>query len=213
MLAIALIRGIPSISDTLRISGVSKTGALAGIILVAAIAIGGFWMTAGDTITSRTVKTREQAVAMWADRGLGSRGILYRDTCRMARDRLLFGWGMGSYPTVFPLYNSIKPNRDGIPQVYHDAHSDCLQSLAELGLAGTLLLAIAVALPSAAIWRRRVTPLPFFLLCGCALVAAYSLIEFPFGNVAVVLAWWLCFFGAIQYVRLSSHQSAIQAGA
>jgi len=129
----------------------------------------------------------------------------------MARDRPLFGWGMGSYPTVFSLYNSIKPNLDRLPQVYHDAHSDWLQSLAELGLAGTALLGAAVALPSLALRRRRLSPLPFFLLCGCAIVAAYSLIEFPFGNVAVVLAWWLCFFGAIQYIRLTPPQGGGQA--
>jgi hypothetical protein len=35
------------------------------------------------------------------------------------------------------------------------------------------------------------------------LVSAYAWVEFPFGNVAVVLAWWLCFFCAVQYVRLT----------
>jgi O-antigen ligase len=211
MLVIALFRGIPRISGALRHSGVSTTSALAGIAIVGAIAVAGFWMTAGDAIEARAIKTREQAAAMWAERGLGSRGILYRDTLRMARDRPLFGWGMGSYPTVFSLYNSIKPNLDKLPQVYHDAHSDWLQSLAELGVAGTSLLGAAVALPSLSLRRRRISPLPSFLLCGCVIVAAYSLIEFPFGNVAVVLAWWLCFFGAIQYIRLTSPRGGNQA--
>lgn len=213
MLGLALIRGIPRVSSALRLSGLSTAGALAAMALIAAIAIAGFWMTAGNAITARIVKTREQAAVMWTDGGLGSRGILYRDTLRMARDRLLFGWGMGSYPTVFTLYNSIRPNRDGIPQVYHDAHSDWLQSLAEIGLAGTGLIGAAAVLPSIAIGRHRVSPLPFFLLCGCVLVAAYSLIEFPFGNVAVVLAWWLCFFGAVQYIRLTPPHKAAQTGA
>jgi hypothetical protein len=213
LLAVALFRGIPRIARVLRHSGVPTGAALSGTVLAAAIAIGGFWMTAGDAITARAVKTREQAVAIWADGGLGSRGVLYRDTWRMACDRLLFGWGMGSYPTVFPFYNSIKANRDGIPQIYHDAHSDWLQSLSELGLAGTALIGAAVALPSMAIGRRKVSQLPLFLLCGCVLVALYSLIEFPFGNVAVVLAWWLCLFGAVQYVRLTPSQGATQTGA
>ena len=37
---------------------------------------------------------------------------------------------------------------------------------------------------------------------GCALVAAYAWVEFPFGNVAVVVSWWLCFLTAVQYRRL-----------
>lgn len=207
MLALALVRGIPRISETLQLSGVSPAVAFSGIALVGAIAIVGFWMTAGDVIEARAIKTRDQATAMWTERGLDPRGLLYRDTWRMARDRLLFGWGMGSYPTVFPLYNSIRPNRDGLPQIYHDAHSDWLQSLSEVGAAGTALIGAAVALPSMALRRRRLSALPLFLLCGCALVAGYALIEFPFGNVAVVLAWWLCFFGAIQYIRLTAPQA------
>ena len=209
MLVVALSYGIPRISDALSQSSVPTSGALAGIALAAILAIAGFWMTAGDAIQSRASKTREQLAAMWTDRGFGSRGILYRDTWQMARDRLLFGWGMGSYPIVFGLYNSQRPNRDGLPQIYHDAHSDWLQSLSEIGLAGTALIGAAVGLPALAVRRLRVTRIPYFLLCGCVLVTAYSWIEFPFGNVAVVLAWWLCFFGAIQYIRLTAHQGAV----
>ena len=92
--------------------------------------------------------------------------MLYHDTWRMARERLLFGWGMGSYPVVFALYNSQESKVDRLPVIYHDAHSDWLQSVAELGLAGTALIGAAVALPALAMRRLRVTTVPFFLLAG-----------------------------------------------
>jgi O-antigen ligase len=164
-------------------------------------------MVAGDVLHARALKTKEQIEAMWAQGGIGSRSTLYQDTWSMARERMVFGWGMGTFPTVFGLYNTQEPNSDRIPVVYHDAHSDWLQSAAEIGLAGTALIGAAVALPLAGIRRLRVTPIPFFLMTGCALVAAYAWIEFPFGNVAVVLAWWVCFICGVHYVRLSGIQA------
>ena len=47
-------------------------------------------------------------------------------------------------------------------------------------------------------------PLPVYLLAGCAVLLVYALIEFPFGNAAVVFTWWLCFFSAVRYARLDS---------
>jgi O-antigen ligase len=208
LLAVALGRGIPRISGALRLSGATPAGALAAMAVAATLAIAGAWMVAGDVIQARTSKTREQVAAMWAHGGIGSRSVLYHDTWRMARERILFGWGMGSYPVVFSLYNSQESKIDRLPVIYHDAHSDWLQSVAELGLAGTALIGAAVALPGLAVRRMRVATIPFFLLTGCILIAAYAWVEFPFGNVAVVLAWWLCFFSAIQYMRLTGPPEA-----
>jgi O-antigen ligase len=204
MLVVALIKGLPRISGALQYSGASRSGVFVGMTLAAALAIGGLWTISGDVIESRADKTREQVSSMWAGGGLGTRGTLYHDTWQMANDRLLFGWGMGSYPTVFTLYNSLKPNADGLPQIYHDAHSDWLQSVAELGLVGTALIGTSVLIPALSIRRLSLSTIPYFLVLGCALVVAYSWIEFPFGNVAVVLSWWLCYFAAIQYVRLTA---------
>jgi O-antigen ligase len=141
---------------------------------------------------------------MLTHHGIGSRAVLYHDTWRMARQRVLFGWGMGSYPTIFVIFNSQESKVDHLPVIYHDAHSDWLQSVAEIGLVGTALIGAAVALPASVIWRRKMSPIPYFLLCGCLLVAAYAWIEFPFGNLAVILSWWLCFLVSVQYIRLSA---------
>jgi hypothetical protein len=213
MTLVAVVRGVPRISRALRLSGVTRTGALAGMAL-AALAIGAsVWFVAGDVIQARASKTKEQVSEMWAQGGLGSRSVLYHDTLRMAHDRILFGWGMGSFPSVFQLYNTAESKIDRLPVIYHDAHCDWLQSVAELGLAGTALLGAAVALPLFSVRRSRLNSLPYFLLCGCILTAAYAWIEFPFGNVAVVLAWWLCFFSAVHYMRLTSEGDGAARGA
>jgi hypothetical protein len=204
MIVIALIHGAPRISHALRSSGVSTTGTVLGMTISAIVAVFVVWVIAGDVIESRAEKTKEQVTEMWAQGGTGSRNVLYKDTIRMARERPLFGWGMGSYPVVFSVFNTQESKVDNLPVIYHDAHSDWLQSAAEVGMAGTLLIGLSAALPAMALRRTRVTHIPYFLLTGCVFVAAYAMVEFPFGNVAVVLAWWLAYFAAIQYARLSA---------
>jgi len=204
LLVIAIINGVPQISRALRLSGASPAAAKAAMILTCIVVGCGIWFVAGSVIQSRAVKTRDQVAAMWAQRGIGSRSILYHDTWRMARARPIYGWGMGSFPTIFFFYNTQESKIDRIPVVYHDAHSDWLQSVAEIGFAGTALIGCSVLLPARAIRRKKVTPIPYFIFTGLALVSAYAWVEFPFGNAAVVLAWWLCFFCAVQYLRLSA---------
>jgi len=207
---IAAARGGPRVIKALRISGATRTGALVGTVLAAIFSACLIWLVAGDAIRARAYKTRDQITTIWKQGRIGSRTVLYDDTWSMARQRLAFGWGMGSFPTVFTLFNTQVSKVDRIPIVYHDAHSDWLQSVAEIGLVGTALIGAAVLLP----WKRArwsdMTPIPFFLLTGMLLVAMYAWIEFPFGNVAVVLSWWLCFFSANQYVRLSGSPESAQ---
>lgn len=203
LVLVALARGVPQVAKALKLSGVSYTGALGGILAALALALAGIWMIAGDVIGARAQSTKEQIAVAWAQGSIGSRTILYHDTIRMAGERPLFGWGMGSYPTVFLLYNTQESKHDHLPVIYHDAHSDWLQSLAELGVVGTALIGAAIVIPAASVRRLRVSPIAFFLIVGCVLVGAYAWVEFPFGNVAVVLSWWLCYISAIQYMRLS----------
>jgi len=200
---LAVMRGTPAIYRVLRISRIPRSLANLLLAAVAACVIWGAWLIAGEFLSARAAKTGEQLREMWARGGIGARTILYHDTWRMALDRPLFGWGMGSYPSVFSFYNTQQATGDHIPVVYHDAHSDWLQCIAELGFAGLALIGAAVALPALSLRGRHLGPVSLFLLLGCALVAAYAWMEFPFGNVAVVLAWWLCFSCAVQYARLS----------
>jgi O-antigen ligase len=200
--ALVVGRGTRRVGHALRRSAGGTPQALALSGGLALLVAAGAWWVAGDTLEARAAKTREQVGAAWSGGGLGSRGILYHDTWRMAEERPLFGWGMASFPVVFSLYNSQESKIDRLPVLYHDAHSDWLQSLAELGVVGTGLLAAAILVPARTLRGRRLPTLPFFLLAGCLLIGAYAWVEFPFGNLAVVLAWWLCFFCAVRYVAL-----------
>jgi O-antigen ligase len=165
---------------------------------------GGAWFVGRDTILARLETTRDQVAHMREIGGIGDRARLYNDTWRMAQDKIYFGWGMASYPHIFfRFYNTRESRVDRLPVFFNDAHSDWLQSLAEHGLAGSALLALCAVVP---LWhvRRRTAfgPLASYVLIGCALVLLYAWIEFPFGNLAVVLVWWVLYFTGIQLARL-----------
>jgi len=177
-----------------------------------AIAIAGFFAydLSEDIIQTRIDATRTQLADMRATGETIPRQVLYRDTLHLAQEKIWFGWGMGSYPTAFFTRNSQHhPHADGLPEYYHDAHSDWLQSLAELGAIGTGILLLCALVP---LWyRRRVigqSPLSVYLLAGCIIVLLYSALEFPFGNRAVVICFWTCFFCAIHYGRIDAGTDA-----
>lgn len=179
---------------------------LAGAALAILVAGAFAWNLGRGTILTRLEATRTQIADMHALGETIPRQVLYRDTWHMAREKLWFGWGMASYPTAFFNFNTQQfGHPDGLPEYFHDAHSDWLQSVSEVGIVGTALLALCALVP---LWhRRRVigqSPLGTYLLAGCAIVLLYALLEFPFGNRAVVIAFWLCFFCAIHYGRIEA---------
>ncbi|HUR59842.1 MAG TPA: O-antigen ligase family protein [Opitutaceae bacterium] len=178
-------------------------GALAAVALAAAAA----WMVAGEMIALRLSKTREQLTEMRERGTIGDRAQLYRNTWRMAQAKPWYGWGMGSYPQVFTRFFNTRSPRDKLPIFYNDAHNDWLQALAEHGFVGSALLALAGIIPLRRLRTRHlVSPIPGHLLAGCALVLLYALLEFPLANLAVVLCWWVCFYGAVHYARLQDRE-------
>ncbi len=180
---------------------------IGGAVLALVLAAGSVWYVARETIEKRASLTRDQVANMLAKGGVGSRSELYRDTWRMAQDKRWFGWGMASYPHVFSLYNR-QSSIDRLPVFYRDAHSDWLQSFAEHGFVGTVLLALCGLVPLTRLRRRHfASPLPAYLLAGCGLLLLYAWVEFPFGNLAVVFSWWLCFFTALHYARLQDREA------
>jgi O-antigen ligase len=188
--------------------GESVAPPVAGAFVALALAGAAVWYFAGDTIMARVAKTQEQFETFGAEGNVDSRGQLYGDTWRMARAKPWFGWGMASYPHVFTLYNSRESKLDRLPVFYKDAHSDWLQALAEHGFIGTALLGLCGLLPLLRLRARHFSsPLPAYLLAGCGLILLYAWIEFPFGNIAVVLTWWVCFFVAVQYARLQDREA------
>jgi O-antigen ligase len=168
------------------------------------IGLGGIYLLGRPVINARINKTREQLEAIRRHGGLGGREQLYADTWRMARGKIWFGWGLGSYATVFQMFNQ-QVSVEGWVPFYAQAHSDWLQLLAEVGLVGTGLIILTGAVPLTML--RRLEPpgaVPAYLLAGCGLLALYALVEFPFANPAVLEAFWLCFFTAVRYHKLTA---------
>ncbi len=177
---------------------------VAGAVAAIVMAVAAIWYLSSDVIALRIATTEEQVASMRERGDIGGRNILYSDTLHMAGDRIWFGWGMASFPHVFWIYNTELPNPvDKIPVVYHDAHSDWLQALAEHGIVGTALLVLCALVPLAKVRQSRFRgPIARYTLVACGLVVLYATIEFPFGNIALVLTWWFCFFAGLRYAQL-----------
>ena len=204
LLGIAFVDALRRLAHLPRASKTMRTASMLALFTGAALAISAIYVLARPAITARADDTRQQLAAIQSSDGLDSRAQLYADTWRMARDRPLFGWGLGSYPVVFQRYNT-QVSRDGLPVYYVDAHSDWLQSLAETGFVGTAFIGLLVLSPAVLALRRKPGPLPAYLLGGCALILLYAWIEFPFGCPAVLAAFWLVLFSAARLAQLDTH--------
>jgi O-antigen ligase len=201
MRQIAASRGVQHRSSLVRLAAVG--------LAVLAFTVVGAWL-ARDSIEDRARDTRE---AMVRDGGLfQGRFELYRDTWTLAMQKPWFGWGLGSFGTAFQLIHPrpVALNRQ-YEQSYVEAHSDWLQSVAENGFIGTGLLLCLAGLPLLWLpWTALGHPLVGWPLLGCALVALYAWVEFPFANGAVVIGFWTVYFAALRYATL---QQRAEAGA
>ncbi|MCX6936316.1 MAG: O-antigen ligase family protein [Verrucomicrobia bacterium] len=179
-------------------------------LLALFVTLGGLvFFQSREVIQLRFTQTLEQIAHLRSGPDGYTRADLYADTWRMAADRPAFGWGLDSYGPIFLNYSRFRPGPDRLMNTFEDAHSDWLQSLAELGFVGTGLLLLCVLLPLAETVRlRRLTALPGGLFTGCALIALYAWVEFPFANPAVVALWWILFFSGIRILQLSPAVSA-----
>ena len=189
-----------------RRQGESAALPVAGLILGVAVALGGAVYIGRSVVRERWQDTQGQ----WQAGLLDERLKLYSDTWHLAAEHPVFGWGLGSFDKVLQLIRPrpLEANRQ-YEHSYVDAHSDWLQSLAEVGFVGTGLLALLGLWPLLGSQALRfASPLPAYLLGGCGLILLYAGVEFPFGNPAVTVAFWVCFFSAIQYVRLGDRSRA-----
>ena len=206
MLALAAGAAFVALRQALRRAR-SPRGAFLRAGLVGALLLAGAGLVAvqsRDIISARLALTRDQISAIQSGATHHTRGDLYADTWRMAADKPVFGWGLESYGPVFLNYSRFTRTPDGFINTFEDAHSDWLQSLAELGFAGTALLLMAGLLPLAETFRPgNLSSVSVWLLAGCALIAAYAWVEFPLACPAVVATWWILWFAALRTLQLT----------
>jgi O-antigen ligase len=177
-----------------------------GLAVASVAALGAVLYLGRDVIRQRAELTVEQVARIRTEDRLDTRLELYRDTWHMARDKPWFGWGLDTYGDVFRIYNTFPtPVVGGFKPYYREAHNDWLQSLAETGFVGTLLLALAGLVPLLrAPWRQSRAALPRYLLAGCGLILLYATFEFPFANPSVMIGFWCCLFCARRYAVLDA---------
>ena len=208
LLAAALIHSLRRLTRHRRAQGKSAAAPTVWLGLTVTIAATLIFILARESIDTRVADTQAQFAHMQSIGGLGARSQLYGDTWRMAADRPWFGWGLGAYGTVFTFYNT-QHAIDNLPQFYQHAHSDWLQLFAETGLIGLLLFLRLLWLPLPSLRDLRTSsPTPRYLLLGCGLILLYAGIEFPFGNPAVTLLFWTCFFCAVRWMQLDRRATA-----
>ncbi len=139
MLVVALIKEpAPHLQCSAKLGRFTiQTSSCGMTVLATALAIAGLWTIAGDVIRVPGHQDQGASHRRYGPAAASAPVELSTTTpCQMANDRLLFGWGMGKLPhTVFPLTTTRRSQTPtAFRQIYHDAHSDWLQSIAELGL-------------------------------------------------------------------------------
>ncbi len=203
LLGLAFIHGALRAIRSRRGNNESPALPLAGIGAILVLGAAAILWLANPVIRMRWELTKSQVTTMERHGTIGSRIALYRDTLAMAKAQPIYGWGMGSYPTIFYRYNTAVPRSDNLPIFYADAHSDWLQAFAELGLVGSALIGLCGLLPLFSLIRGGARSLiSRYLLAGCAIILLYAWVEFPLGDFAVVIVWWVSLFSAVAYASL-----------
>ena len=141
------------------------------------------------------------------------RAISTQATWEMTQDRLALGWGGGSFRYIFPMYQRNYPeiyyyyyreDRGWIGRrIYHYAHNDIVQFLAEYGAIGSglVLLTLLWILFSA---FRIFSFSAFFLLVGFATSMSHAFLDFIFNSPAYWMAFLALFAASSKLLQLEA---------
>lgn len=173
-----------------RTAGRARGRAAAALVLFALTVLGAGLVINRPAVEKHWRRTVAQARSVAAG-GEDLRLVLTRDTLRMAADRPVWGWGVGSYGLVFsPRYQGeyLRDERGRVTTRVVHAHNDWAQLAAELGFLGCWVLIVPAGV---LLWRglRAESPLARWAAAGAGGVMIYALADFPLHNPAVLLAW------------------------
>ena len=142
------------------------------------------------------------------------RTLSTKATWDMAQDRILYGWGAGSYRYIFPIYqqkyeniwyHSVDKNGSGTGRkLYLYAHNDWVQFLAEFGVVGSLfILAMFLCLSAYAMKLFYFTKsAAFIIFCGLLLIFTHNAVDFIFSSPSYWVAFWGSLFLIIRLIEL-----------
>jgi len=194
-----------AVLDYLVASFTARRSAVIGLILAGLLAAGGYLTY--HSIDWEAMEERFgdiEATIAEADRD--ARAISSRATWDMARERLAFGWGAGSFRYIFPMfqreypeifYQRYHPRKEQWVgrKVYRYAHNDIFQFVAEYGLAGSGLVLgaiLSLILPLLRFLRSSFFVLGLLFL-GLFCAFAHAFVDFIFNNPA----YWVAFIGVL----------------
>ena len=110
------------------VSSQKKKIQFAVVGVFAVVLAGLLWWLGGSQLTSRVSSI---ATETHTELSGGMRLSIDRDALQMFRHKPIFGWGLGTFPTVYPQFRSFYTNF-----FVNEAHNDYLQLLSEMGLLG-----------------------------------------------------------------------------
>lgn len=122
-----------------------------------------------------------------------SRSTFFPTTLRAAADYLPFGSGIGSFTSVYPLYE----NHAIITRTYaNHAHSDLLELLLETGVPGMVLLALFLLWwlrRTVAVWLSEdVDQFARAATIASAAIMGHSLVDYPLRTAAMSAIFAMC---------------------
>lgn len=135
----------------------------------------------------------------------GGRWAIDRDALRMWAQKPLLGWGLGTFPTVFPQFRSFHSDL-----VTNQAHNDLLQIGVETGILGFAIMLVFVLLLWRSGLRRSSLHLSFSsavtlgALISCTGLLVHSLTDFNL-HVPANAAWFFFLCGIAGADRGTEH--------
>jgi O-antigen ligase len=190
----------------LRKRGDWKQPIALGVFL--AVMIGFLIWLGGNELTRRLVsiqsETRQELTG-------GVRLTIDRDCLHMFRDKPLLGWGLGTFPVVYPRYRTFYTSF-----FVNQAHNDYLQLLVETGIVGFgiaiwfLVLTFRGAGTKLHNWTETVNgTLTVSLLLGCVGILVHSFLDFNLQIPAnAALFYVLCALAAARPFQESQRRRA-----
>ena len=122
----------------------------------------------------------QEVLGRLGDLSPGTRLEMTKDSLKMFSKRPVFGWGLGTFPTVYPSYRSFYTNL-----FVNEAHNDYAQLLVETGLLGFgLMLWFLVrlyryGLPTSRRWEFQWDEaVSLAALLGCTGILLHSFVDF-----------------------------------
>ena len=153
-----------------------------------------------------------QVLGRLGDLGPGIRLEITKDCLRMFSHRPVWGWGLGTFPTIYPSYRSFYTNL-----FVNEAHNDYAQLLVETGLLGfSLMLWFLICLyrhglPTSRRWEFQWDgAVSLAALLGCTGILFHSFVDFNLQIPAnAALFYVLCGLAASPQAGLSRRSRSI----